>query len=77
MALRRRWQNLVLEPLLTRRAFFVFADNWSNKAKRRRTEGTGRMRHLRQEIALYLPLPQTPSVSEAKFWPSFLYLLDA
>lgn len=26
---------------------FFFADNWSVKAKRRKTTGTGRMRHLK------------------------------
>ncbi len=27
--------------------FIVFVDNWSVKAKRRKTTGTGRMRHLK------------------------------
>jgi large subunit ribosomal protein L37e len=29
-------------------AIFLYVDNWSVKAKRRRTTGTGRMRHLKK-----------------------------
>lgn len=32
---------------ITNKKYFAFTDHWSVKAKRRKTTGTGRMRHLK------------------------------